>query len=93
MYAIFEELEGKNIAISYGLNDDRNIVIKVDPTNWQDASIEKKWYIIYHELGHDVLNLEHGQGGKMMFNFADKEYHWLEFIQDKKVMFDYYKSR
>jgi len=89
----FEELEGTTIALSYGLGLEREIIIKVDPTNWKNSSIEKKWYIIYHELGHDVLNLEHGQAGKMMFNFADREYHWLEFIQDKKEMFDYYKNK
>jgi hypothetical protein len=89
----FEELEGNSIAMAYGLNLNDDIIIKVDPANWQNASIEKKWYIIYHELGHDVLNLEHGQGGKMMFNFADKEYDWLEFFQDKKGMFDYYRNK
>ena len=29
------------------------------------------------------------QGGKMMFNFADKDYSWEEFIEDKKYMFNY----
>ena len=47
-------------------------------------------YILYHELGHDVLNLEHGQGGKMMFNFADRDYSWDEFFKDKEYMFSYY---
>ena len=90
---IFEELEGITIAIAYAMNLDNEIFIKVDPSNWQHASIEKKWYIIYHELGHDILNLEHGQGGKMMFNFADREYTFLELFQDKKAMFDYYKNK
>ena len=88
---IFEELEGNKIALAYGKDIDGEIYIKVDPTNWKNSSIEKKWYIIYHELGHDVLNLNHGQAGKMMFNFADREYNWLEFYQDKKEMFNYHR--
>ena len=84
--ATFEPLEGEAIALSYGMNDDSKIIIKIDPKKWAEASLEKKWYILYHELGHDVLNLEHGEGGKMMFNFADKEYSWDDFIEDKKYM-------
>ena len=40
------------------------------------------------ETNKDILNLDHGEGGKMMFNFADKEYSWDDFIEDKQYMFD-----
>lgn len=90
--ATFEPLEGSVIALSYGYGDDATIVIKVDPEKWAKSSIEKKWYVLYHELGHDVLNLEHGQGGKMMFNFADKEYTWDEFFKDKDYMINFNKN-
>ena len=87
--ATFEPLEGSVIALSYGYGDDTTIVIKADPEKWAKSSIEKRWYVLYHELGHDVLNLEHGQGGKMMFNFADKEYSWDDFFQDKEYMMNF----
>ena len=90
--AIFEPLEENTIALSYGINDDKNIVIKVDPENWAKASTQKRWYILYHELGHDVLNFNHGEGGKMMFNFSEKDYTWDEFIEDKRYMFKAYKE-
>ena len=91
--ATFEPLEGSVIALSYGYGDDSTIVIKVDPEKWAKSSIEKKWYVLYHELGHDVLNLEHGQGGKMMFNFADKEYSWDDFFNDKDYMMNSLKDK
>lgn len=84
--ATFEPLDGNTIALSFAFNNDSKIIIKVDPEKWEKASIQKKWYIIYHELGHDVLNLEHGEGGKMMYNFADRDYSWDEFFLDKKYM-------
>lgn len=90
--ATFERLDGSIIALSYGYDDDEKIIIKVDPEKWASSSIEKRWYILYHELGHDVLNLEHGQGGKMMFNFVDKEYTWDDFFNDKEYMFNFIKS-
>jgi hypothetical protein len=86
--ANFEPLDGNIIALAYGLGDDSKVIIKVDPLKWKEASIEKKWYIIYHELGHDILNLNHGEAGKMMFNFADKEYSWKDFLEDKEYMFN-----
>mgnify|MGYP006084254533 FL=1 len=90
--ATFEPLEGNTIALAYSMNLDDKIVIKVDPSKWQEASVQKKWYILYHELGHDVLNLEHGEGGKMMFNFSEKDYTWEEFFEDKEYMFKAFKK-
>ncbi len=89
----FETLDGKTLGLSYGINNDNKIELKIDPLKWENSSIPKRWYLIYHELGHDVLNLKHGNGGKMMFNFADKGYSWKEFWEDKNYMFNSYKRR
>jgi len=88
----FETLDGNTLGLSYGINNDAKIELKIDPEKWANSSIPKRWYLIYHELGHDVLNLQHGNGGKMMFNFADKGYSWKEFWEDKQYMFQSYKS-
>ncbi len=91
--ASFETLDKLTLGVSYGINDDSRIILKIDPEKWQNASIPKRWYLIYHELGHDVLNLRHGNGGKMMFNFADKGYSWGEFWEDKNYMLETYKHK
>ena len=67
------------------------IIIKVDPEKWGTASEEKRWYILYHELGHDVLNLEHGECGAMMNEYAKPDYTWSELEKDKTTMFESYK--
>ena len=74
------------------MNIDGEISIDVDPAKWQEASPSKKWYVLYHELGHDYLNLRHGEGGKLMFNFVDRDYLWEEFFKDKEYMFESYKQ-
>ena len=48
----------------------------------------KRWYTLYHELGHDILNLDHGEGGRMMFNFAPSDYTWQQFFDDRDAMFN-----
>lgn len=91
--ATFEEMDDSTLAISYGINNDKNVFVKVNPTNWTEASNQKKWYVIYHELGHDILNLNHGEGDKMMFNFVDKKYTWQDFFEDRKKMFNIYFNK
>jgi len=85
--AVFEKLESGVIAKSFGIDDDENIIIKVDPDQWLNADLANRWYILYHELGHDVLNFRHGQGGRMMFNYPTKKYSWEDFFNDRDEMF------
>jgi hypothetical protein len=87
----FEPLSGELLGLSYGINNETKIELRIDPEKWEKASAPKKWYLLYHELGHDVLNLNHGSGGKMMFNFADRGYSWAEFWSDRQYMFEAYK--
>ena len=87
---LFGKIGDKTIAESYGIYDDEKIILKIDPEKWAEASTAKRWYILYHELGHDVLNFEHGVGGKMMFNISKKDYTWNEFIEDRDYMFKTY---
>lgn len=88
----FKSLSPGVLAIANGMYVDGKIMIDVDPLKWKDASPSKKWYVLYHELGHDYLNLKHGEGGKMMFNYVDRDYSWDEFYEDKKYMFESYKQ-
>ena len=91
--ATFKPLEDGVLALSYGSKDNKNIILKVDPEGWSKASSAKKWYTLYHELGHDVFNFEHGQGGKMMFNYSDEEYTWDNFNEDRNYMFDVFLKK
>lgn len=86
----FNSLEGTTIAVSKGFGVDGEVIVVVDPDKWEESSLYKKWYIIYHELGHDLLNLSHGEGGKMMFNYTKDDYSMEEFIQDREEMFTLY---
>lgn len=91
IFGTFETLEKGTIAKSFGMDNDDKVYIKIDPEKWAKASSIKRWYILYHELGHDILNLRHGQGGKMMFNFPLTDNLTLqEFADEKEYMFKYF---
>ena len=93
IYVEFVSLEDSKLAVAYGIDDDNTIAVRVDPIRWEKASLSKKWYLMYHELGHDVLNLRHGDGGKMMFNYSESDYSWDDFFEEKSFMFDVYKKK
>ena len=84
----FRELEQGTIAFAKGMNDDSKVDIYVNPIKWKSYSPAKRLFIIYHELGHDIFNFEHGEGGKMMFNYSDEVISWTEFIDQRKSFFE-----
>lgn len=52
---IFDHTNG----ISFGFNSDEKIIIYINKDYWDKASYNQKKILIYHELGHDLLNLNH----------------------------------
>ena len=44
--------------ISFGYNDDSKIDIIINERSWNSFTKAQKHYLIYHELCHDVLNLD-----------------------------------
>ena len=82
------------IAIAKAMNNDKLIDVEIKDIYWDKSSKVKRWYILYHELGHDVLNLKHGEGGVMMFTYPNKtNYNWESFIKDRLTMFKYYRKK
>ena len=66
LYELIYNIEGNFsyndvVGISFGMFDDEVIDIYIDNSYWEkaDSAIRKK--LIFHELGHDVLNLEHSR--------------------------------
>ena len=88
---IFQPLKDNILGVSYGIFNNNKIILRIDPEKWESATLLERWYTIYHELGHDVLNLNHGEGGRMMFNFSvDSDYKWEDFFRDRDYMFKYF---
>jgi hypothetical protein len=76
------------LGISKSVYDDSTISISINPILWKISSNPKRLYVLYHELGHDVLNFKHGEGGKMMFTISDSDYSLNDFYTDKEYMFN-----
>ena len=58
--------------LSLGYNDDNRIEIYINPSSWEQFTKPMRYYLIYHELAHDVLNLEdleatYQNQGKLMY--------------------------
>ena len=81
--------------ISYGINDDDRIEIYINPSTWYTFKKPLRYYLIYHELAHDVLNLDDLADspineGKLMFPaIASYEAKTMdEFIESSHALFE-----
>lgn len=58
--------------LSFGSGDDDRIEIYINPSTWQQFNKPMKYFLMYHELAHDVLNLDDLEAkswneGKLMY--------------------------
>lgn len=81
--------------ISYGLDDDSKIEIYINPSSWLKFSKPMRYYLMYHELSHDVLDLKDleaipGNKGKLMYpelsSYDNKNMD--EFIESTHALFE-----
>lgn len=68
-----KECEG----ICYGTNQDDRIEIYINPSSWKRFTKPMKYWVMYHELTHDVLNVDdlpdtEENKGKLMYPYVSK---------------------
>ena len=44
--------------LSFGSGDDDRIEIYINPSTWEQFNKPMRYFLMYHELAHDVLNLD-----------------------------------
>ena len=44
--------------LSIGSNDDSKIEIYINPSTWEQFNKPMRYFLMYHELAHDILNLD-----------------------------------
>lgn len=81
--------------ISYGMNDDDKIEIYINPSTWDNFNKPMRYFLMYHELSHDVLNVDDlnnlaSNEGKLMFpEIASYESKTMDdFIESSHELFE-----
>ena len=49
------------LGIALGMNADNTVLVKINATHWNELSENQKWWLVMHELAHDILTWEHGE--------------------------------
>lgn len=52
--------------IAYQKDDDSGVLIMIHDAQWEVMNETSKMWLVYHELGHDLLNLSHSRDLKIM---------------------------
>ena len=96
----FSDLEShKNTShthgISFGYKDDDRVEIYINKNSWNSFNKTQKYYIVYHELSHDILNLDDLNDsdenyGDIMYPYISKydDLKMNDFIKNMKLLFD-----
>lgn len=82
-------------AISFGYEDDSLIEIYINPSTWKNFSKPMRYYLMYHELSHDILNLDdlepsfENEGNLMFPNISSFESLTMDdFIERSHLVFE-----
>ncbi len=86
--------------ISYGHDDDSIIEIYINPSSWDKFSKPMRYYLMYHELSHDILNVKDLDAipenkGKLMYpeiSSYDKK-NMDEFIESSHALFEEHSKK
>ena len=62
----FSSLEQGVIAVASGMNNNCEANIIIDIEQWNKSTYFEKLFIMMHELGHDLFNLKHSDGLRIM---------------------------
>lgn len=80
---------GRVMGISWEMNNNESVVINIMASSWKNMSDAKKKYLMFHELGHDLLNLPHETTPMMKANLPQSPS--MEITnQHIKQMFEYH---
>jgi hypothetical protein len=81
--------------VSLGMNIDDKVEIYINQRSWDSFSKPKRYYLIYHELGHDILNLndlseDENNWGSIMYPSISKysDLTMDDFIVNMKGLFE-----
>ena len=86
--------------ISFGMSDDSKVEIYLNKDSWDSFTKGEKYWVMYHELTHDILNYDHtpskeiGQGSLMdPYLSATDNKSMDEFIEAWYVFLDHYMEK
>lgn len=86
--------------LSLGHNDDSRIEIYINPSSWQKFTKPMRYFLMYHELAHDVLNLDDLDNlpinkGKLMYPEVSsyEKKNMDDFIESFHALFEEYSKK
>lgn len=56
---VFGGLRPDVLGIAHGMNHDTDISIRINKSSWRYLTRNQKYWVMYHELAHDLFNYKH----------------------------------
>ncbi len=93
-FADFDKMKDKTHihGMSLGKDDDGKIEIYINPSSWKKFNKPMRYWLMYHELSHDVLNLDDLKSikdeGKLMYSSSYEYKNMDDFIESFHKLFE-----
>jgi hypothetical protein len=96
-FAKLDQMDGTTHfhGLSFGIHDDDKIEIYINPSTWEKFNKPMRYFLIYHELAHDILNMEDLEGiseheGKLMYPviYSNESKSMDDFIESSHALFE-----
>jgi hypothetical protein len=90
-YLYFSRLENGVLGLANGMRDDCIEKIAIDPTNWGKSTNYQRLWTVYHEIAHDLYNIQHNDpnAGLLMSARIPSEVSFIDFFLAKKRLLTY----
>ncbi len=68
-----------------GMFNDDLVYVKINPKLWSYLTIKQKRHLIFHELSHDIFNIEHTEKVELMKPSMTTPYESLQMDIEKEI--------
>ena len=88
-YLSFGQLPDGIIGLANGMSENCVNKVTINPDEWNRANNWKRLWVVYHEIAHDIYNVQHGTGGVMMDPEIPTEVNFLDFFMAREELLSY----
>ena len=90
-YLSFKRLDSDVLGLANGMKNNCIEKISINPSRWNKSTDFERLWTIYHEIAHDIYNIEHNDpnAGFLMWSRIPSKISFIDFFKAKEKLLNY----